>query len=136
MLLAFFANAATASTEQASAGIGAGAFVEMLLWLALIVAFIIGCAWLLKKLGGGVVANAGAIRVRSVASLGSREKIALVEVGGKQILLGVCPSQINQLYVFDEDILAKQEADSAIKTSENSAFATKLQSILGKGEQP
>lgn len=126
MLFAFFASAASAAGQQGSVGLGAAAFGEMLLWLGVIVVFILVCAWLLKRLGGSVVASAGAIRVRNVISMGSKERIALIEVGGKQILVGLCPSQISTLHVFEEDVFANQNLDDSSPSEVNADFASKL----------
>ena len=104
----------------------AGAMVEMLLWLAVVVAFILVCAWAYRRLSGGMLSVSGAIRVRSVISVGNRERIALIEVGDKQLLVGVCPGQINTLHVFDEPVLPAQGE------GEPGAFASKLQSLLNK----
>lgn len=103
-----------------------GAMVEMLLWLGVVVAFILVCAWAYRRLSGGMMHTVGAIKVRSVISVGNRERIALIEVGDKQLLVGVCPTQINTLHVFDESVLLPQ-GDAG-----SSAFASKLQSLLNK----
>lgn len=130
MLFAFFASAASATGQQESIGVGAAAFGEMLLWLGIIVVFILACAWLLKRVGGSMVASVGAIKVRNVVSMGSRERIALIEVGGKHILVGLCPSQINTLHVFDEDVFASQQADDAAKPATD--FASKLHNFISR----
>jgi Cu(I)/Ag(I) efflux system membrane fusion protein len=50
----------------------------------------------------------------------TRERIALVDVGGKQILIGVTPQAIRTLHVFDEPVVAPDEPVSG-------DFARKLQ---------
>jgi len=132
VVLAFFATSASAAGQQANVGLGAAAYGEMLIWLGVIVVFILACAWLVKRLGGSFVATAGAIRVRSVVSMGSKERIALVEVGGKHILVGLCPSQINTLHVFDEDVFANQLMSEPSGSTINSKFAEKLQTLMSR----
>lgn len=130
--LATAANLANAAEQPVNVGLGAAAYGEMLLWLGVIVVFILVCAWLIKRLGGSFVATAGAIRVRSVVSMGSKERIALVEVGGKQILVGLCPSQINTLHVFDEDVFANQPDSESAGSSLNTDFGAKLQKLMSR----
>lgn len=120
------AVASTSAGAQGVSALSAGALVEMLLWLAVVVAFILVCAWAYRRLSGGMLSVPGAIRVRSVISVGNRERIALIEVGDKQLLVGVCPGQINTLHVFDEPVLPAQGE------GEPGAFASKLQSLLNK----
>lgn len=125
------AAAAPSAGEQGAASLGAGAMLEMLLWLVVVVGFILACAWAYKRLNGGVLAPAGVIKVRSVMQVGSRERIALVEVGATQLLIGVCPTQISTLHVFHEPVLPLAEAtEQGGRVS--SEFASRLQSLLNK----
>lgn len=58
-------------------------------------------------------------------SVGTRERIVLIQVGDKQMLLGVGSGSVSQLYVFDEPIVAAN-------TSQGGEFQKKLQQILGQ----
>ena len=66
--------------------------------LLAVIAIIYGCAWLIRRMSGMTGMNNNAIRVVSVMAIGARERIALVEVGGQQILLGITPSAIPVSY--------------------------------------
>jgi flagellar protein FliO/FliZ len=90
-----------------------------------VVAIIYGCAWLIRRMGGMTGMNNNAIKVVSVLAIGARERIALVEVGQQQILLGITPSTIRTLHVFDQPVVDAGNAGS-------SDFARKLQSMIGK----
>jgi len=95
------------------------------LGLLAVIAIIYGCAWLIRRMTGMTGMNNNAIRVVSVMAIGTRERIALVEVGGQQILLGVTPSAIRTLQVFEEPVVdAGNPPDSD--------FARRLQSMIGK----
>jgi flagellar protein FliO/FliZ len=93
--------------------------------LLAVIAIIYGCAWLIRRMSGMTGMNNNAIRVVSVMAIGARERIALVEVGGQQILLGITPSAIRTLQVFEEPVVdAGNPPDSD--------FARRLQSMIGK----
>lgn len=93
--------------------------------LLAVIAIIYGCAWLIRRMTGMTGMNNNAIRVVSVMAIGARERIALVEVGGQQILLGITPSAIRTLQVFEEPVVdAGKPPDSE--------FARRLQSMIGK----
>ena len=93
--------------------------------LLAVVAIIYGCAWLIRRMGGMTGMNNNAIKVVSVLAIGARERIALVEVGQQRILLGITPSTIRTLHVFDQPVVDAGNAGS-------SDFARKLQSMIGK----
>lgn len=82
----------------------AGNLLQVTLGLALVLGLIFVAAWAVKRytvLPGGA---SGALRVVSVLPMGQREKVVLVQVGEKQLLLGVAPGRISTLHVLDENI--------------------------------
>lgn len=54
-----------------------------------------------------------AIKVVSAMSLGTKERIVIVEIGGRQHVLGVTSSQINHLFSLDEPIESTNLQDMA-----------------------
>jgi flagellar protein FliO/FliZ len=73
--------------------------------LAVLVAIVI-VAWILKKLQVGGSAVNG-LKVVTSLSLGSKERLVVVQVGKEQILLGVTGQQINLLDTLAEPIEVK-----------------------------
>lgn len=129
------AAAAATAGEQAAGPLGIGAALEMMLWLVVVIGVILLCAWGFRRLNGTVLTTASAIRVRSVISVGSRERIALLEVGNKQILVGLCPGQISTLHVFEENVLPPlhdTEKGPAVVAGD---FASKLQSFINRDQR-
>ena len=125
------AVAASAAGEQGVSAMSVSAMLEMILWLGVVVGFILACAWAYKRLNGGMLAPMGVIKVRSVISVGNRERIALVEVGQTQLLVGVSANQINTLHVFDKPAIALSPSTENANT-DKSDFAAKLQGILNR----
>ncbi len=82
---------------------------DMLGWsgallLVLIIFFL--CIWLVRKVAGLSAVGPGMLRVVGGLSLGVREKVVLLQVGEKQLLLGVSPGRIETLQVLEgEDCL-------------------------------
>lgn len=129
------ATVAAAAGEQASGPLGFGAALEMMLWLAVVIGVILLCAWGFRRLSGTVLTTASVIRVRSVISVGNRERIALLEVGQKQILVGLCPGQISTLHVFEENVLPPlHDAEKGIAVP-SGEFASKLQSFINRDQR-
>ena len=102
-----------------------GTIVSLVLGLVAVIAVIYGCAWIIRRMNGMTGMNNNAIKVVSVMAIGARERIALIEVGGQQILLGITPSAIRTLHVFDEPVVEAGSAGS-------SDFARRLQGMIGK----
>ena len=101
--------------------------VQVLLGLLFVVGLVFALAWLLKRVGQGSLVGSRQMKIVASLPLGTRERLALVEVGGQHILLGITPTSINTLHVFDEPVDLESTAE------EGSDFATKLKDILNKG---
>jgi flagellar protein FliO/FliZ len=78
--------------------LGAGAVLQTLLALAVVIALVFGCAWLARRLGlqpgsqrGGLVRTIGG------ASLGGKERVAVVEIGDRWLVLGAAPGNVRLL---------------------------------------
>lgn len=82
-----------------------GNLAQVAIWLVVVVLVILASAWLLRRFGGGMLGGGQTIRILSATSLGGRDRLALVQVGEQQLLLGVSPGRINTLHVFDEPVL-------------------------------
>ena len=81
------------------------------------------------------------MRVLGVLPLGTREKAILIEVAGKQMLLGVAPGRVNTLANFSNEENADKDENtvpqsSVQKSTQNlgartvSEFSKKLQACL------
>lgn len=101
--------AAFGADPQAAPGFaGAGQVGKMIAGLLFMIVVIIGLAALLKRVNGLQRSLPGAIKVVSVASVGARERLMLVEVGGRQLLVGAAPGRLQTLLVLDEPVAAPQ----------------------------
>jgi len=68
------------------------------------------CVWSMRKVNGLVVSNADKMRVVGGLTLGMREKVVLLQVGKKQLLLGVTPGRIDTLHVLEGEDCLNTEA--------------------------
>jgi flagellar protein FliO/FliZ len=67
--------------------------------LVLVFCLLGGLLWALKRMQSGVRAGAGErqLQVIEAVSVGPRQKIALVRVGHREVLVGISPTQITAL---------------------------------------
>ncbi len=105
----------SSSTHLASVAMG----------LVFIVALILVLGWFLRRFNQGGLFNNSSIKIIASLPLGTRERLAVVDVGGQQLLLGITATQINTLHVFNEPILAPGDTSPAA-----SDFGKKLMTLL------
>jgi flagellar protein FliO/FliZ len=76
-----------------------GGVVQYLLSFALVVGLLLGLLWAIKRLqlSPAFSRRDQRLRVVETLSLGARSKIALVRCDGREILVGITPSQITPL---------------------------------------
>ena len=79
---------------------------QLVLGLIIVLLCIVALAWLAKRFNRLQSTPDGSLQVLGGMSMGARERIVLVQVGTKQLLLGVAPGQINTLHVLDEPLEA------------------------------
>jgi flagellar biosynthetic protein FliO len=105
------------------------------LGLIVILGLIFSLAWLMRKMGYSHVSGQGQLKLLATMNLGQKEKIALIQVGQQQLLVGITTSQINTLHVLDESLKTTESSsdDQQSDSRENSPanpFAQKLADTL------
>lgn len=103
----------------------ASQLVSLIGGLALILALIYGLSLFVKRFSQGGFLHNPTMKIVSAMPLGTRERLMLVDIGGKQLLLGVTATQINTLHVFDEPVVQTEKSQAAA-----SDFSQKLMAIL------
>ena len=78
----------------------AGAVGGTVFALLFVVGLILALAWLAKRMPGVAGSSNRALRVVASLSLGPREKVVVVDVGGQQLLLGVGASGTRALHTL------------------------------------
>lgn len=68
--------------------------------LILVVVVIFALAWLIKKMNLAPQSQTGLIKLVAGLNLGARERVVLLEVGGEQILVGLCPGRMDKLHTL------------------------------------
>ncbi len=83
---------------------------------------IVGWMYSRAKYSGNSANNL--INVVSSRPLGAKERLLLVEVGDKQLLIGMTSAQVQTLHVFDEPIYTKEPP------TESTGFAERLRTAI------
>lgn len=116
--------------------------LQVLLALGIVMAAIFALGWIVKRLGNTHLLQQRNMKLLSTMPLGTREKVVLMEVENKKILLGVTPNQISSLHVFDgDDGLADpgnsetQAELNASTTEEKWDFTRYFKKIIREGDK-
>ena len=107
----------------------AQSFTQMLLGLVVVIALLLTTLWLIKRLSAPRGPAAG-LKVLGGVAVGSRERLVLVEVGDKVLVLGVTASSINTLHTTDSGSLKLPPVEPTAKPGHEPDFAGWLKRSL------
>jgi flagellar protein FliO/FliZ len=86
-----------AAAQDPASPMSAGSLLQVFAGLLLVLALVMGAAWALRRIGRVPGLSNQAIRMIGAASVGTRERVVLLEVSGTWILVGVAPGQVRSL---------------------------------------
>lgn len=130
----------TVSTVAASPVLGV---FKTLLGLLVVLAVMAGVAWMTKRLAGKSGASYSVARIVGGVSVGTRERVVVVEVGKRWLVVGVTAGSVSAIANLSQDdgaVLMSSghgngTADSASDVQQ-AAFATKLKQSLSQALKP
>ena len=103
---------ATALAESAQVPDSGGSVLQMVFGLVLVLAMMVGSLWLLKRLTMPRGPASGLMRVVAGTAVGPRERVVLLEVGSKWLVLGVAPGEVSMLAEVPPQDMPSAPADS------------------------
>lgn len=107
-----------------------GSMIQLALGLFAVIALIVGLAWMMRRIGGLPGGQGGALRVLGGLSMGTRERVVLIQVGETQLLLGVAPGRVQTLHVLDRPVQSQIPSQPG-----KGGFAASLSAALQRGEK-
>lgn len=116
------AHGATAATSPVVPALGASV-LQMLFGLAVVIAVLLACLWLLRRLS--VPRGSVTPAVLGATAVGPRERVVLVEVGERVLVLGVAPGRVSRLHD-----LPRAELPAAAPAAAGEGFAGWLQQAV------
>jgi flagellar protein FliO/FliZ len=72
-----------------------GGVLKMVMGLAVVLAVMALITWVLKRMMPGAGGQQSVVRIVGGVSVGSRERVVVVEVADRWIVVGVAPGQVN-----------------------------------------
>lgn len=107
-----------------------GSLVQLGLGLFAVILLIVGIGWMMRRIGGLPGGQGGSLRVLGGLSMGTRERVVLIQVGDTQLLLGVAPGRVQTLHVLAQPIQTQTTAQPG-----RGGFAASLSAALQRGEK-
>lgn len=100
--------------------------LQTLIGLGAVILLFLIMAWVMRRCVRGPGVGGRHIQLLAALSLGTREKLLLVDVGGQQLLLGATSQHISTLHQFAEPVVDIHQKAGP------SEFAQKLHGLLKK----
>lgn len=113
---------ASASAPGPVTPIGAPDVLSVSGGLLLVIIAIIVLGFLYARMQGQRGSAGGVINIIASQPIGPKERIAIVEVANKQLLIGMTSSNVQTLHVFDKPVV--------VKPDETVNFASRLKNAL------
>ncbi|MFK8068226.1 MAG: flagellar biosynthetic protein FliO [Gammaproteobacteria bacterium] len=106
----FISTALYAEEENAMVEpLSVGSMLQVLAGLTAVLILFYGLVFVIKRMGGFSAGQGGKMRVIDGVSVGTRDRVLLVQVGEKQVLIGVSTSGISPITVFDQEVITAEE---------------------------
>jgi len=129
-LLSLSAAAFAADTPDAASApavSAAGSLLQVFIGLVAVLLLIAATAWVAKRFGVARSGSSSLLQVVSSASVGTRERVVVIEVGESWLVVGVAPGSVNALMT-----LPRGELRPAPAPGFNASFAARLQQLIEK----
>ena len=90
-----YTTAAFASSDTSTSD--TGAVGSLVVALILVVGAAAAATWVLRRWKGSLGRREGPLQLVHVIALGPRERLALVKIGGRYLVVGITPTSINRV---------------------------------------
>ncbi len=95
--------------------------------LVLVIGLILALSWLLKRMKVPALGQQKGMRIVSQLTVGPKERIAVVQVGEEQFLIGITPQSIQSLAKLEKPLDEQQQG--------NSTFANQFSQLMKKNDK-
>jgi flagellar protein FliO/FliZ len=92
--------ASSVGAGTAVPALGVGAVLQTIVGLVVVIGLVFGCAWLARRFGLQPGSRSGLVKTIGGASLGGKERVAVVEIGDTWLVLGAAPGNVRLLHTM------------------------------------
>lgn len=107
-----YATAAFASSDASTSD--GGGLTSLLVALILVAGAAVAATWVLRHWKGSVARREGPLQLVHVIAMGPRERLALVKIGGRYLVVGITPTSITRVAELSniQDNVSEPEKDN------------------------
>lgn len=117
-------NTSSTGVNISSASMNSSYLIQLILGLVVVLVCVVVLSWFARKMNKFNASSNDSLKIISGISMGTREKVILLQAGNEQILVGVTPGNINRLHVLNEPV----EDVNTVSTSKS--FSNKFKKIM------
>jgi len=125
--------ASSVGAGTAVPALGVGAVLQTIVGLVVVIGLVFGCAWLARRFGLQPGSRSGLVKTIGGASLGGKERVAVVEIGDTWLVLGAAPGNVRLLHTMPAGSVA---VDTIGNTQAGTPGATGSSSAAGSTGLP
>ena len=107
----------------------ASSVAQMVFGLVIVIGALFGVLAVLRKLQGGRTHLVGGLKIIGATSVGPRERVVLLALGSKVLVLGVTPGRVNALHTLEASELPMTPEPAPAAPGD---FASRLRQMLEK----
>lgn len=133
LVFGFFGYQSNLLAASADAGMSpTGGILKMVLGLAAVLAVMALVSWFVKRMLPGGAAQNSAVRIVGGVSVGSRERVVVLEIAGRWVVVGVASGQVSAIANLEagSENAVEQLAIKANQTSEHVSTDTMRSAAL------
>jgi len=123
-------NGNTIARAEFGAGLDAESLIQVFIALILVILVIFALSFVLKKFNMLPGGSSGFIKIIDGISLGSKDRLLLIQVGDEQILISASPGCVNKVHKLTASI--ESEIISAAENPERSGFSSMLDLLISR----
>lgn len=109
----FVVSGIAQASDTAGLPSAGSSLLHMVAGLLIVLALIAVLAWCARRFGIVKSGAQGSVRVVAGTSVGPRERVAVVEVGGQWLVLGVAAGSVNLLASLPAEVISQTAAQTA-----------------------
>ncbi len=128
----FLAATPLLAEEATRPGVDTTALLRVTVGLAVVLAVIVALGWLIRRLQGFSHHGTSQLRVLGGVSVGTKERVVLLQVGQQQLLLGVAPGRVQTLHVLDKPLedAGNRPGSGAPGAGQHGGFQNRLRELM------
>jgi flagellar protein FliO/FliZ len=96
-ILEYGVSGVARADTAAAPGVATSQIISLLAAMILVVAAIVAVAWLLKRFSPRGFRDAGILRIVAGTAVGQRERVMVIEIGTRWLVIGVAPGRVSML---------------------------------------